>query len=44
VRKSNQAAKKEKEMSDFVALMIFIAVPSLVAMTIGFYAMWRERH
>jgi hypothetical protein len=31
-------------MSDFAALMIFIAVPSLVAMTIGFVAMWRERH
>ena len=32
------------EMSDTAFLFIFISVPGLVAMIIGFAAMWYERH
>ena len=31
-------------MSDITFLILLISVPSLVVMTIGFVAMWRERH
>jgi hypothetical protein len=32
------------ELSDTAFLFIFISVPGLVAMLIGFYLVWRERH
>jgi hypothetical protein len=46
----NQATKKEKEMnalkelSDSAFFIIFISVPGLFAMIVGFVLMWRERH
>jgi F0F1-type ATP synthase membrane subunit c/vacuolar-type H+-ATPase subunit K len=32
------------ELSDIAFLFIFISVPGLFAMIIGFFLMWRERH
>jgi hypothetical protein len=33
-----------KELSDSAFFIIFVSVPGLVAMIIGFVLMWRERH
>jgi F0F1-type ATP synthase membrane subunit c/vacuolar-type H+-ATPase subunit K len=33
-----------KELSDSAFFIIFISVPGLFAMIVGFILMWRERH
>jgi len=38
------AQKKGQEMRDLIFLFGFIMVNIIVVATIGFYAMWRERH